>query len=159
MFDFHANAQLLKALYKTKSEKQIRLSHAEADIETRQAALVPAAGWLADQAKATVDQRKQAMVTCYAQDDILKGIHLLVSELRDTLADLEAQIDGTEAERKAGEWSEKQRYTTVLEKRLSVASAPEAASPAPATPFYDDVTAAYGQLVGGEADDDSDIPF
>ena len=130
MFNFFDNAQLLKALYKTKAEKQIRLNHAEADIETRQAALVPAAGWLAEQAKDTVDQRKQAMVTCYANDDILKGIHLLVSELRDTLADLEAQIDGAEAERKAGEWTEKQRYTTALEMRLSKPPSPAAADDA-----------------------------
>ena len=160
MFDFNTNAQLLKALYKAKSEKQIRLRHAEADIEMRQAALVPPGGWLAEQAKATVDQRKQACATCYATDDILKGINLLVSELRDTLADLEAQIDGAEAERKGGEWSEKQRYTTVLDRRLEQPPALEAAAPSEAAPYYDDVSANDEPVTTAVTEtDDSEFPF
>lgn len=147
MFNFLENAQALKALYTVRKDKQILLSHAEIDLDARQLALTPADGWPGKNEEA----RSTARTKTFADDPVCKELAVKISGLRTDLATLDADILGAETDRRAGEWTEKQRYATILERHyMDTSPAPQAAAPAPAAPQGADDDAAPADALNDE---------
>lgn len=128
-------AQTLAALYRQRKDRQVALSHLEADAEARKKYLVPAGGWLSDQPKATVDQRKQACETACFNDEVLKAIALKTGELRDALADVEAEILALEELASAERWAIREKIAQALLARFGGERLAEDA--APSAPEFD----------------------
>mgnify|MGYP001447637872 CR=1 FL=1 len=128
-------ANSLAQLFERRAEVNIELSHCKSDLAGRQQALIPADGWLADQGKTTIDQRKTASDTCYAEDPACQVMNKHIVELGDELLQLAAKIDGTQELAKADRWNIRKQLATMLERNQIPASDDKA----PGDDGFDDV--------------------
>lgn len=114
MTTLQQHAESLGVQFLTRKDHAIQLAHAEADLEARKLAMIPSGGWLADAAKATVDQRKQAAEVAYSQDETCKAIAAHISELRDALADDDATISAIQELASAERWRIRELLATAI---------------------------------------------
>jgi hypothetical protein len=146
-------ANRLAQLYVRRKDLQIGVSHNETDIEARKSVMVPASGWLADQPKSTVDQRKAAADQAYANDEILQKMRALLSKLRDEATMLEGEIEAQEILFRAARYQIKQDLNDILRRKYLDVN-PDGEPGAEAEDAHDSVGEAEAEaLAQAEAED------
>lgn len=108
--DLLSLANRLGELYQSKRGAQIELAHQEADLEGNILRLTPDDGWPGK----NEENRRLARERALADDQACRNIAARMTELRDDLADLEAEIDALDAERRAREWMIRQQLVEAL---------------------------------------------
>lgn len=135
-------------------------------VAERQRALIPEGGWPGKNQEA----RDAARDAAYGADDTLKGHLYNRDDAQGKLIQLEEEIAGVEADRRAGEWRIRERMVEALTQsgvapqgrgdRMEGALDGDAIQAA----ADDELTAAFNLATGGEtvpagSDDGADIPF
>lgn len=103
-------AQRLTGLYTARAALNLLIWRANQSIADRQRALVPEGGWPGKNQEA----RDAARDAAGAADETLAGHVAQRDEAHGQLFELEAEISGVEAQRRAGEWRIRERMVDAL---------------------------------------------
>lgn len=112
MLSFEDQAEKLVTLYTERALLNRRVYDHEQACQKRQSALTPADGWPGKNDEA----RKAARDAAFAADNDLARHQTALVETRGKLITLQGDIDGAEAERRAGEWHVRARLCDALER-------------------------------------------
>lgn len=113
---FDAIADSLARLYHYLRDTQIELAHQETDYTAAVLAKAPEEGWPGK----NEEQRKAARDRALADDETCKLITARISQLRDDLADCEADLEALRERRDALRRGIRERLTGALEMRYGV---------------------------------------
>ncbi len=103
-------AHSLASLIQARSELNLLINHLNVDLEARKLALVPAEGWPGK----NEGERKLSADRVFAADKTCSDIHFALEERTIRLANVEAEIGGLEAERRALEWEIRAKLVEAL---------------------------------------------
>lgn len=100
----------LADLYQERAQCGLRTWQIENDLAARKVFLTPAEGWPGKNA----EQREIEAARVFAQDQACQEMNEALNDLKQDAADIAGQIEALEAERRAAEWSIRERLANAL---------------------------------------------